>query len=261
MKTLKSLIFAGILFSPCLIVRTVIFAAVGPSGPPAIGIQFPAQLAPAAGGAISFVQKTGSVQNDPDVDIAFSANNTAGNIILCGASSFNSGGPEVATPTDGIGNTYVFIGSATADFNNAVYAWYALNIGGGANTVTFAGVSGDLSASCVEYSGANTVTPLDALRTRKDTTDARPITSSMTATNDDEMIFLAANHGNGNLTWSAESANWTLRMSSGNGNSYEPLVTADRGTDGSLSAAGTYAAIVKLSGSASNGIVGALITP
>lgn len=114
--------------------------------------------------ATSYVQSNAKTvaHGSSSTTLAFSSNNTAGNlIVVCvGFFKYLAG---TASVSDSQGNTYTranqqATGSTEADM------WFAPNCNGGANTITISNTSTnvDFDVIIAEYSGADTISPLDA---------------------------------------------------------------------------------------------------
>jgi streptogramin lyase len=122
-------------------------------------------IAPIVSAAISFVQvsaKAASATSNSLV-LSFPANTLPGDLILV-AFDFASGVTPSAV-TDSQGNTFTAVGNQlTSPGGTASRVYYAKNITGGADTVTIklSASSEWIEAYLTEYSGANTVSPVDA---------------------------------------------------------------------------------------------------
>jgi len=93
---------------------------------------------------------------------AFTSNVTAGNAIVVCVSTYNSGTLTV-TVTDSLGNTYSQAGSYSTNVVNRVSIWYAVNITGGACTVTVTpSASAYMDICVIEYSGVKTSSPVSS---------------------------------------------------------------------------------------------------
>ena len=121
---------------------------------------FPAAL----DAAPAFIQANkGGSASTSSLSLAFTSNNTAGNLIIVYADISGTSGASVSTVSDARGNTYT---SAVGPISNGTdyqfQVWYAKNIPGGSNTVTITysiAVTNDVGIA--EYSGLDTVSPLD----------------------------------------------------------------------------------------------------
>jgi hypothetical protein len=93
--------------------------------------------------------------------VTFNGFNTAGNAIVVVA-SWHPGTVETPTVSDTLGNTYTALPKLTGSLSGGgepvtMAIWYALNIAGGSNTVTIAGLNNDdAGMTAVEYSGVAT---------------------------------------------------------------------------------------------------------
>jgi hypothetical protein len=105
--------------------------------------------------AIAFVQVAQANSNS----VAFSSNNTAGNLLVCAIAS----GGNVTNVTDTAGNTWTKL-EDTDDAGSPLYAdlWYTADCLGGANTVSLSGGFGGFESIAVaEFSGIAAVSPAD----------------------------------------------------------------------------------------------------
>lgn len=119
--------------------------------------------------------------------------NAAGNFIFVAALSGNNG--AITTPTDTRVNTYSSeAASVVINSSNTMQAFYAPNIGAGANTVTVgwsASNSGGV-VMAIEYSGVATVSPLDAASTNGTVTANAFSTNAVTTTAVNELLIAFA---------------------------------------------------------------------
>ena len=114
--------------------------------------------------AVSFVQVAANAASgtSSSLSASFSANTTAGNLILVGFNFFTTTPSSV---TDSQGNTFVEVGSQLTSPGGArSRVYYAQNIKGGADTVTvkLAGKTTSFEVYLTEYKGVNTTGPIDA---------------------------------------------------------------------------------------------------
>ncbi len=122
-------------------------------------VSFPSSAA----AAISLVQSNSTYPGGTGpTGLAFSSNNTAGNLIVVGVQGANNSADP--TITDTRGNTYVKVGSVHGGSGTAYsYLYYAKNIAAGANTVTVTLPNGnDLGFHISEWSGVDTTSPFNA---------------------------------------------------------------------------------------------------
>jgi hypothetical protein len=176
-----------------------------------------------------FVQGNSSVGAST---VAFTSNNVAGNFIFV-AILAASGGTTINTPTDTRGNTYTAL-SAQVNLPQGMRAYFAPNIGAGANTITATFSSGGAAELiAAEYSGVLSAAPLDiaaGIATQGGSTQYT--TNSMTTTAAGELVIGYA-FGLGNVgSWSV-SSNYSLRTNVVN-------TTSSLITDFLSGAAGSY---------------------
>ena len=173
--------------------------------------------------AIHYVQSANAVsgQTASKISVSFASSVTVGNAIIVAIAAV---GPAISSVADTQGNTYV---QAVASGSDAI--WYAVNVKGGADTVTanFATSTGYSLIYVHEYAGL-AANPLDQVSTQTGTGTA--VTSgAKTTTQANELIFGYASVDN---NVSAGGAGFTVRQTAG-GNMSEDMI---------VSAAGTYAA-------------------
>lgn len=145
-----------------------LFAAAGPSGPPGIIRQYPAQGAAAAGGTppalVQVSHQEGGVANV--ITEAYPSNNTSGNLLWLAVTGYDTPGPcSVGTIADTQLNTWTLIHSSgnAGNANQNLATAYAKNSAAGANTVTVtldAGCQSAVTLTIEEWSGLDTVAPL-----------------------------------------------------------------------------------------------------
>jgi hypothetical protein len=128
------------------------------------------------------------------LSLAFSNNNTAGNLIVVYQSWDDSGGNTIASVTDTAGNTYV----STGPEHSGTQIFYAKNIKGGANTVktTFTGSGNLFQLHILEYSGADPISPLDAVSSASSSSGTALDSGATTTHFANELIFGAGNISN-----------------------------------------------------------------
>jgi hypothetical protein len=145
--------------------------------------------APDAPASIGFVQSTGNNAGygptSKTLSLAFSSNNTAGNLLIL-AVNWGNTGIQVASVTDTKGNVYTNISGQVRygkGYPQSNQLYYAKNILGGANTITVT-MSGKPSvvfeARAYEYAGLDTVSPLDQFSSATGTgaTQVNPVAGS-----------------------------------------------------------------------------------
>lgn len=192
--------------------------------------------------SISFVQSASTLGiANGATSIAFLSNNTAGNLIVVSA-NWEVFGTITASIADSLGNLYATAVGPIVNSGGAnplrTQIWYARNIKGGPNTVTItyggSSVSNDIEIH--EYSGADTVSPLDV--TASATGYSTSVTSGPATTNYAyELIFGAAGVVNGSGILGAGST-FTQRAALDNDASEDKLV----------SVAGAYSATFTITG-------------
>jgi hypothetical protein len=153
---------------------------------------------------ISFVQQNATDAGAASTNsTAFSNANTAGNLIVVVA-AWGSTTISMSSLTDSAGNTYVSA-AGPVNWNGAAptsrqQIFYAKNIKGGANTVTAqlsSATANFFQLFIFEYSGADTISPLDAVSSASSSSGTAMNSGSATTTYANELIF-----GAGNITGS-----------------------------------------------------------
>ena len=125
--------------------------------------------------------------------LAFLSNVTAGNLIVVAVSHYIGDANHTISVTDSLSNTYQTDISGVGAGSYHVRLFYAMNIAGGANTVTVeVPDSSDLWFTITEISGAATTSALDISGTASGGT-ATP-TVSITTTVADTILFGIFNH-------------------------------------------------------------------
>jgi len=182
-------------------------------------------------GSIAFVQgNTGSAgAGGSSINVAFSSNNTAGNLIVI-SSPWQSSGSPTASISDTEGNTYATaVGRLAHNLTNPFYSqiWYAKNIKGGANTVTItysqslAGVGAGADMEIDEYSGLDASNPFDVSGSA--TGSSAAVSSSTSTTNAANELIVGLYGGQGGT--SSAGSGFTLREASGNDITEDKIVS------------------------------------
>ena len=118
------------------------------------------------GGAIRFVQvKSATPQTaSSSVSVTYSTAQTAGNLNVVEV-GWNDTTSSVNTVTDSRGNSYALAVGPTRGTGLSQSIYYARNIVGGSNTVTvtFSKAAAFVDVRALEYSGLDTVSPLDVV--------------------------------------------------------------------------------------------------
>lgn len=204
--------------------------------------------------AIEYVQGTG-LQSEGSVASlakAFDSNVTAGNLILVGASTYNS---DPNTVTDGLANSYTRDVIENASLRKtAIFS--SPDITGGACTVTLNPVASTyLGVVISEFSGAATSSVLDDSATGRDT--STDIDTGNIVASDADIIFGVLSHASNSITITGDSPVDVIDIFSfgGDGNSI--------GTCGSyaIKTAATYTAGWLLSSSIAASACGAAYLP
>lgn len=159
------------------------------------------RLGPAAFATPRFVQGAATVYgNAQPATLAFPSPNTQGNMILVYASNVGAT-PSAVTISDTQGNTYRQL-FAQSVFGSTQAVWYALNVNGGANTVTVSPGTNNDAMTVLEYSGVQSVNALDIFNSLQ---GSGTLWSSQagTVTQNNELIIAIGQTLNGNTTLAA----------------------------------------------------------
>jgi len=135
-------------FLPLVLGVTFLYS---PSVAQAAGAAFVQAIGNAVGGSVS------------TYSVSFPGNTTAGDVILVGFDY--TGGLTVTSVTDTQGNTFLPVGGQlTSPGGSSSSLYYAKNIRGGADTVTVtvSAATGGIELYLAEYTGIDTVNPIDA---------------------------------------------------------------------------------------------------
>lgn len=182
--------------------------------------------------AISYVQgESNTAHSATSVSAAFTAANTAGNLIIVCLGAWN-GASTVGTPvvSDSAGNTYTQLTTdgKTGAGTSLISVWYALNVKAGSNTVTINGlISGtDLDITVVEYSGVASVAASSFA-----VAGATTVSTSVTPSNASDLMLLfgydQTNAGDTFTFTSSPSESFTQRQSTSNAAGGESSALAD----------------------------------
>ena len=173
--------------------------------------------------AISLVQKASNISSSAlSLATTFPAALTAGNLVVVSV----SGWPNLpaATPvTDSLGNTYSIAGNVLTSSGAYSAIYYARNIKGGSDTVTFRTVAsgGQVSMAIAEFAGIDPVSPLDVVAgtTGSGTT---PSSGVMTPTMPGDLVIGSGTH-NGNTVTSAGAGFTLIAVPTEDSNTHQPL--------------------------------------
>lgn len=138
--------------------------------------------------AISEVQKRSTtVSTFNSTTLAYTSNVTSGNLLIIVGNNWRSGGASIAV-SDTLGTSYTV--KQNAFTNNTTFIIYGIAPSSGANTITLDPTSsGNYAAfTIVEYSGVDTVTPLDVDGSTS-TGTSTSASDSLTTTTADALII------------------------------------------------------------------------
>jgi len=142
-----------------------------------------------ASGAIAHVQSKACWATAFPMTCAFAGDTTGGNLIIVAVRVVETGG-VITGITDTGANPYVLAVSSGPGWGvSKVYIYYAVNIVGGANTVSVA-ITGTWGASMAihEYSGLHLASPLDQVSAAQGVSGAGD-SGAQTTTLADELVF------------------------------------------------------------------------
>jgi hypothetical protein len=190
--------------------------------------------------SITLVQKATNITSTAqNLSATLPSTVTAGNLIVVSV----SGWPNLpaATPvTDSLGNTYSIAGTVLV-FNGAYSAiYYAKNIRGGTNTVTFNTVKsgGQISMAVAEFSGGDTVSPLDRTAGTVGSGTA-PSSGNMTPSLAGDLVIGSGTHA-GNTVTTAGSGFTMIAIPTEDSNTHQPLAMDYQVLSGSQAVSATF---------------------
>lgn len=178
-------------------------------------------------------------------------NTTSGNtmIVVVGDNSNSSAVGHVSTITDSQGNTYVQAVGVAQSTNTNCEIWYAKNITGGTTptvTITLSAAATENGVIVREYSGLDTISPLDQTNSGAGTTGATLSSSATsTTTQANELVVAGGVQTNGTSSWSLGSGYGNLDQKS---NAFASNVSV-AAEDQTVSSTGTYTGTFGWSGS------------
>ena len=173
--------------------------------------------------SIALVQKASSITaSAQNLTAALSSNATAGNFIVVSVSGWPNL-PAATAVTDNLGNIYSIAGTVLVSQGAYSAIYYAKNVIGGAVTVTVNTVKsgGQISMTVAEFSGIDTVLPLDATAgsTGSGTT---PSSGNMTPTLAGNLLIGSGTH-NGNAVTGAGAGFTMIAVATEDSNTHQPL--------------------------------------
>lgn len=183
--------------------------------------------------SVTFVQATGNHNNSASIlTVAYASGTTLGSLLIVACVTPS----DPASPvSDSIGNTWTQLYTANG---NAWQAWYAINKGSGANTVTITqGAAAVMHATILEYTGQASSSPIDVVSTEATATGTAisvPVTT-LTA-NDILLALVQLDSSNGTFT---AGSGYTTRASS-------PSTSLICAEDSQVTTAGAYTATATL---------------
>jgi hypothetical protein len=197
-------------------------------------------LNPPASSQVSFVQVNAATPQSAtsSVTVSFKVAQTAGNlnVVVVG---WNDTTTTIQSVTDNLGNQYILAAGPVKGTGLTQSVYYAKDILGGSNSVivTFSKSASFPDVRVLEYSGADTANPLDAVASASGNS-ASANSGSATTTAANELIFGADTVATGNLT---AGTNFTLRILTS--------PDSDLAEDRTVTTTGSYSATATLSSS------------
>jgi len=155
-------------------------------GASAAGVGGSVELRGILGSNINMVQSKASTTSGTVATINWTSNTTTGNLIVVGYTLLDSV-DQVTSVTDSQGNTYTKITSASGTIGGSAGAyggvWYSKNITGGTTpSITVTGGGGaNINAVAMEFSGIDTVNPLDSAAVKRGVGTTASMTSGTSA--------------------------------------------------------------------------------
>lgn len=178
--------------------------------------------------------------------VALTSNTTAGNALIVVFWNFysqtNYGG--VPAISDGT-NTYAVAISRDnggGAYSPSLYIFYAMNIAGGAVTVSVNDhIGGDVIGYVIEYSGLATTSILDQAASNQTASSAGFASSSVTTTQADELLIGFHGYNAGGVSYSATTSPFALVVDqNASGSSHDIVQECIASATGSYQSAGTY---------------------
>jgi hypothetical protein len=185
----------------------------------------------ASGGGISFVQGSSGPStlqaSNSSVAVAYPSAEVAGhlNVVVVGWGDTTS---SISSVTDNRGNTYTLAAGPTTNTGLQQSIYYAKNIAGGSTTVTvkFNKAASYPDVRILEYSGANTSSPLDG-KAAAAGSGTTANSGAVTTTSANELIFGAGTTG---TQFSAAGSGFVNRMINVYGNIAEDKTVTSTGS-------------------------------
>jgi hypothetical protein len=179
----------------------------------------------------AFVQSKGGTSNTLNsLGIAFTSNNTVGNLLVC-AGVVNASTLAGLTITDSQGNAWTIALQDNWKSLSTFFMAYAPNCKAGANTVTITQLGSLISGAISEYSGVSTTTPLDeaGFSDSGSGTWTAATSGNVTTRENGELIVAAQGNSTGPASVTLGSGFSNLQDDSGNFVSLESQVQATAG--------------------------------
>jgi hypothetical protein len=173
--------------------------------------------------SIASVQKASNITSSAqNLAVTLPSNVTVGDLIVVSVSGWPNL-PASTAVTDSQGNTYSIAGTVLVSQGAYSAIYYAKNVKAGATSVTVRTVKsgGQISMAVAEFSGIDTVSPLDKTSGTVGSGNA-PSSGTMTPSAAGELVIGSGTH-NGNTVTSAGSGFTMLAIPTEDSNTHQPL--------------------------------------
>lgn len=190
--------------------------------------------------AITLVQKASSItSSSQNLAKALPSRVTAGNLIVVAVSGWPNL-PAAAAVTDSLRNTYSIAGTVLLSQGAYSAIYYAKNVKGGTNTVTFRTTKpkGQISMVVAEFSGVDTVSPLDKAAGGVGA-GTIPASGTMTPGTAGELLIGSGTH-NGTTVTAAGEGFTMIAIPTEDSDSHQPLAMEYRVLDGTAPASAVF---------------------
>ena len=193
-----------------------------------------------ADAAIAFVQKVSNTTSSArSLSLNMPANITTGNLLVVSVSGWPNL-PAATAVTDNLGNNYSIAGDVLVSQGAYSAVYYARNVKGGTDTVTFTTVNsgGQISMVVAEFSGADTVSPLDKTSGATGSGNT-PSSGAMTPATAGSLVIGSGTH-NGSTVTTAGSGFTMIDTPTEDSDTHQPLAMEYRLLSGTETAAATF---------------------
>jgi O-glycosyl hydrolase len=189
---------------------------------------------------ISLVQKASNTSASAlSLATTFPSPVTTGNLIVVSVSGWPNL-PAAKAVTDSLGNTYSIADTILVSEGTYSAIYYAKNIAGGTDTITFKTVKsgGHISMAVAEFSGVDTVSPLD-MTSGTIGSGTAPSSGTMTPSLAGELVIGSGTH-NGTTVTTAGSGFTMIAIPTEDSATHQPLAMGYQVLSGSQSVSATF---------------------